>query len=106
MGVDIGCYLIYGIQTGWHEFEDEEEICKDDSIKIKVEDIEKYNIIFKNDCYDDTWGVMGIELFDQDSDKFAENVRTAPERFRKFAEKYNIDLSIYEPSFDLDAYYW
>ena len=106
MGVDIGCYLIYGIQTKWHEFEDEEEYCKEDSVKIKVEDIEKYNIVFQNASYDNTWGVMGIKLFDQDSEKFAENVRTAPEKFRKFAEKYNIDLSVYEPSFDLDAYYW
>ena len=25
MGVDIGCYLIYGIQTEWHEFEAEND---------------------------------------------------------------------------------
>ena len=49
---------------------------------------------------------MGIKLLDQDADKFAENVRTAPQKFKEFAEKYNIDLEKYKPSFDLDAYYW
>lgn len=106
MGVDIGCYLIYGINTEWHEFEDEEEFCKDDSVKIKVEDINKYNLTFENDAYDDTWGVIGIKLLDQDAEKFAENVRTSPEKFKEFADKYNIDLEKYEPGFDLDAYYW
>lgn len=106
MGVDIGCYLIYGINTEWHEFEDEEEFCKDNSVKIKAEDIEKYNIYFRDDCYSDDWGVIGIDIFDNDSEKFAENVRTAPQKFKEFAKKYNIDLEKYEPSFDLDAYYW
>lgn len=106
MGVDIGCYLIYGINTEWHEFEDEEEPCNDDSTKINIDDQEKYNIIFKNDCYGDGWGVMGIKLFDNDAEKFAENVRTAPQKFKEFAEKYNIDLEQYKPAFDLDAYYW
>lgn len=106
MGVDIGCYLIYGINSDWHEFEDEEEFCRDNSVKIKVEDIEKYNIYFRDDCYSDRWGVIGIKLLDQDAKKFAENVRTAPQKFKEFAEKYNIDLEKHKPSFDLDAYYW
>ena len=106
MGVDIGCYLIYGIQTEYREFVPYDECNEDDENIISKEDIEQYNITFENDSYTDDWGVMGIKLFDQDSEKFAENVRTAPEKFRKFAEKYNIDLSVYEPSFDLDAYYW
>lgn len=106
MSGDIGCYLVYGINTEWHKFENEEETYKDDSIKIKVEDIEKYNIAFENDAYDDTWGVMGIRIFNNDAEKFARNVKTAPQRFKEFADKYNIDLEKYKPGFDLDAYYW
>ena len=106
MGVDIGCYLIYGIQTEYREFVPYDECDDDDENIISKEDIEKYNIIFQYDCYDDTWGVVGIKLLDQDAEKFAENVRTAPQRFKEFAEKYSIDLEQYKPSFDLDAYYW
>lgn len=110
MGVDIGCYLIYGINTECREFVngndyDEDEISENEII-IKSEDVDKYNLYFQNDCYSSRWGVVGIDIFDNDAEKFAENVRTSPEKFKEFADKYNIDLEKYEPGFDLDAYYW
>ena len=110
MGVDIGCYLIYGIDAGYSVFVDENDYDEEDlneyQILIKQEDVKKYNLEFKNDCYSDNWGVVGIKLLSQDSNEFAENVRTAPQRFKEFADKYNIDLEKYKPGFDLDAYYW
>ena len=106
MGVDIVCYLIYGINTECREFVREDESDEDDKNVISNEDIKKYNLTFENDCYGSNWGVVGIDIFDNDAEKFAENVRTAPEKFKEFAEKYNIDLEKCEPGFDLDAYYW
>ena len=110
MGVDIGCYLIYGINTKCNEFLDGNDYDEDEENEnhkiISSEDIKKYNLTFEHDCYGSDWGVIGIDIFDNDAEKFAENVRTAPQKFKEFAEKYNIDLGQYKPAFDLDAYYW
>src|SRR5574344_1443463 len=106
MGVDIGCYLIDGINTGCNEFTQECDANEDDENVIKTEDIKKYNLTFENDSYGSDWGIVGIDIFSNDAEKFAENVRTAPQKFKEFAEKYNIDLEKYKPGFDLDCYYW
>ena len=110
MGVDIGCYLIYGINTGYRVFVDENDYDEEDISEyqtlVKQEDVKNYNLKFRDDCYSSNWGVVGIDIFDNDAEKFAENVRTAPQKFKEFADKYNIDLEKYKPGFDLDAYYW
>ena len=54
MGIDIGSYLIYGIQTEYREFVPYDECNENDENIISKEDIEQYNITFKNDSYTDS----------------------------------------------------
>lgn len=106
MGVDVSEYLLYGISGEGDDFRFKDESDEDTKFALDDEDAEEFDCEIITDGYNNEFSILGINIFSQDKNEFAKNVLEAEKKFKKLAEKYNIDLTEYEPSFMLDYYYW
>ena len=104
MGVDVGSYLLYGVEGEGNDFATD-EYEEGYLHTITSEDVDKYKLECVHDGYNGNWTVLGIKIFDNDAKKFAENVLGAEAKFKELAEKYNIDLTTFVPGFIWDEYY-
>ena len=107
MGVDVSAFMIYGIYGEGNDFRDEE--CGEEGkhrFIFKDDDLREIGASVITDGYSNDFSILGIDIFDNDKDKFIKNIQTAEENFKKLAEKYNINLEEFKPSFSLDYYYW